>query len=382
MTRAALLLSDHFARLHLRLRPAPTSLLQSRQLTTSKHLPGAFSNAASNANKHLPGFFDSQPILRTRPSAHNSQIALSRLAQKDIQFLKTRNTTTQVYRSSASSWIALSLAGLLSGAVLYAISPTNILSYLHLIPSQHSMSVEIPPGRPETLTKEEEQKLRELWVATFKLCGLTITNPDGKADTDTSSVKTAPKRRGFFRRVTGGGDADADAGEEDKFGLKSVYNDALKSMSPQEIRESIWGMVKIDDPDHLMLRFLRARKWDVQRALVMMIATMKWRQKDMCVDEEIMKNGELVNLDESEVISPAKKKLANDIMAQLLMGKSFLHGLDKEGRPMCFIRVRLHKPGAQSAESLERFTVYQIETTRLMMQYPVDTAVRTVSPPD
>jgi hypothetical protein len=211
---------------------------------------------------------------------------------------------------------------------------------------------------------------------------MTITDPNGKAD-DNSSIKTETKKRktSFFRRVAGGGNADEDAAEEDKFGLKSVYNDALKSMSPEEIRESIWSMVKIDNPDHVMLRFLRARKWDVQRALVMMIAAMKWRQKDMLVDEDIMKNGELVNLDENEVISPAKKKLANDIMAQLVMGKSFLHGLDKEGRPMCFIRVRLHKPGAQSAESLERFTVYQIETTRLMMQYPVDTAVRTLPYP-
>jgi hypothetical protein len=237
------------------------------------------------------------------------------------------------------------------------------------------MSAEIPLGRAETLNKEEEQKLREFWIATFKVGGLSIADAGGKAD-DNSSIKTDTKKRkmSLFRRVTGAKDEEGD-GEEDKFGLASVYAEALKVMSPQEIRESIWGTVKVEDPDSVLLRFLRARKWDVQKALVMMIATMKWRQKDAAVDEEIMKNGELVNLDEDEVISPTKKKLANDMMAQLQMGKSFLHGLDKEGRPMCFIRVRLHRPGAQSAESLERFTVYQIETTRLMMEPPVDTAV-------
>jgi hypothetical protein len=248
------------------------------------------------------------------------------------------------------------------------------------------MPTEIQPGRPETLTKEEEEKLRELWIAIFKLCGVSITDGSRLPD-DVSSIKaeTKDKKRkiSLFRRVTGGKDDDDEPtfapGDEDKYGLNKVYNDALKSMTPSEIRESIWGMVKIDNPDALLLRFLRARKWDVQKSLVMMISTMKWRTKDMFVDEEIMKNGELVTLDEKEVISPAKKKLANDMKAQLLMGKSFLHGLDKEGRPMCFIRVRLHKPGAQSGESLERFTVYQIETTRLMMLHPVDTAVCTFS---
>lgn len=372
MPRAALFLSDHCARLHLR-RASP-SLLQSR---TSKH------RAASTIR--FRRFFDSRQSSRAPLPTYDSQLFTSRIAPKDVQFLPARPPL----HSSASSWIVLSLAGLLSGALFYALAPDDVgrskahglLSYLHRTPDhQNTMATEIQPGRPETLTKDEEAKLRELWIATFKVCGVSIVDGDAK-DGDNSSIKTETKdkkrKMSFFRRVAGAKDEDAEAdGEEDKYGLAKIYNEALKSMTPQEIRDSIWEMVKIDNPDALLLRFLRARKWDVQKALVMMISTMKWRQKDMLVDQDIMKNGELVNLDEGDVISPAKKKLANDMMSQLVMGKSFLHGLDKEGRPMCFIRVRLHKPGAQSVESLERFTVYQIETTRLMMLPPVDTAVR------
>jgi hypothetical protein len=61
-------------------------------------------------------------------------------------------------------------------------------------------------------------------------------------------------------------------------------------------------------------------------------------------------------------------------MKQLRMGKSFLHGVDKEGRPICVVRVRLHKQGDQSEQSLERYTIYIIETARLMLRSPVDTA--------
>jgi len=60
---------------------------------------------------------------------------------------------------------------------------------------------------------------------------------------------------------------------------------------------------------------------------------------------------------------------------QLRMGKSFIHGTDKENRPICYVRVKLHKQGDQSEQSLERYTIYLIETTRMMLKSPVDTAV-------
>lgn len=41
---------------------------------------------------------------------------------------------------------------------------------------------------------------------------------------------------------------------------------------------------------------------------------------------------------------------------------------------MCFVRVRLHKQGEQSEESLERYTVFIIESARMLLSPPVDTA--------
>lgn len=61
-------------------------------------------------------------------------------------------------------------------------------------------------------------------------------------------------------------------------------------------------------------------------------------------------------------------------MKQLRLGKSFLHGIDKEGRPICFVRVRLHRAADQDEASLEKFTIYTMETARLMLRKQVDTA--------
>lgn len=94
----------------------------------------------------------------------------------------------------------------------------------------------------------------------------------------------------------------------------------------------------------------------------------------MHVDDDIMRNGEMKAFEDAEGSDPAKKKLGEDFLEQMRLGKSFLHGLDNQGRPMCFVRVRLHRQGEQSEESLERYTVFVIESARMILSPPVDTA--------
>ena len=126
-------------------------------------------------------------------------------------------------------------------------------------------------------------------------------------------------------------------------------------------------MVKHDHPDALLLRFLRARKWDVEKALVMMISTMHWRLSEMHVDDDIVKNGELgAFIQNRRCRCEGEEKCKRIFLTQLRMGKSYLHGLDKDGRPLCIVRARLHRAGEQTEESLERFTVYTIETARMV----------------
>ncbi|KAH6606288.1 hypothetical protein Trco_005441 [Trichoderma cornu-damae] len=246
------------------------------------------------------------------------------------------------------------------------------------------MPAQIAPGHAGGLSPEQEEKLRQLWHSFFQLCGVVEENGSANADATSPSRGKAEaaeadgqkKRRfGVFKRK--GNEKPAalsEAADEDKYGQTKHFQEVLASNSPESIRETFWSMVKHDHPDALALRFLRARKWDVDKALVMLVSTMSWRHSDMKVDIDIMKNGEGGALADAKEGKGDAKKVAGDFLAQLRMGKSFLHGVDRQGRPICVVRVRLHRQGEQCEESLERYTVYLIETARMVLEPPVDTA--------
>ncbi|KAI9743296.1 MAG: hypothetical protein M1818_003142 [Claussenomyces sp. TS43310] len=256
------------------------------------------------------------------------------------------------------------------------------------------MTAEMLPGRPGTLTVEQEAKLRELWRATLHVFGVLEKGQSSRTSTDLlngsaasleagSGEKHKKKRLGLFGRKknsdTDSGpstesSAGAPAGAEDKYGQTKQFHEALANQSPEVLRTTFWSMVKHDHPDALLLRFLRARKWDVEKALIMMVSTMNWRATEMHVDDEIIKSGEMGSIERSRSLNHVEVKLGEDFMAQIRMGKSFLHGVDKMGRPICIVRVRLHKQGEQSEESLERYTVFVIETARMILNPPIDTA--------
>ena len=329
-------------------------------------------------------------------------------SKQDFDRVKPSNSLPTPKQSSASSWITVIVVAISSGAFLYSTTLSNgnrsheqaqetekAIEFESRTINPDNMTGEALPGRPGTLTPREEEKLKEFWAAVLQVFGVLDskeTNGNGHAeplrersDSKLSDKKLKKKRMSLFRNKNKEDDAASttstesgthiSTGEDDKYGQTKEFHEALANLSPETLRATFWSMVKHDHPDGLLLRFLRARKWDVEKALVMMVSTMRWRSSDMHVDDDIMWNGEMAALEEAQGSDPAKKKLGEDFLDQMRLGKSFLHGLDKEGRPMCFVRVRLHKQGEQSEESLERYTVFVIESARMILSPPDDTAV-------
>lgn len=242
------------------------------------------------------------------------------------------------------------------------------------------------PGRPGNLTPEQEAKLKDMWAQSLEFFGMSHEDVQKAQSNGTLYPRATPesperkKKRGLMSRFRKDKTEEADTEngvDNDKHGQFKEFEQALASMKPEEIREAFWNMTKHDHPDAILLRFLRARKWDIHAATVMSLSTLHWRLQDAHVDDDIMARGEEHALKQSDSDNAAERKEGEDFLVQYRMGKSFLHGLDKAGHPCCYVRARLHRAGEQSTESLERYTIHTIETTRMLLKPPVDTAVST-----
>lgn len=183
------------------------------------------------------------------------------------------------------------------------------------------------PGHLGNLTVEEEGKLQEAWVHLLRLCGVE------------ESVKLeTPNRTNEFR-------------------------EQLSDKSADIFRYRLWTFILADHPDVLVLRFLRARKWDVEKAVAMLVSALNWRH-ERHLEDDIVHKGDSVGLAEAQ---SADEK---SFISQYQSGKAYIRGSDREGRPVFIIKVRLHDPKLQSPESMESFVLHNIETIRTMIRHP------------
>lgn len=178
------------------------------------------------------------------------------------------------------------------------------------------------------LTLNEERKLQEAWSCILQLSGV---------GDEEQAKKPKPK---------------------------ATITKELNGMSPDAFRQCLWDLILGDNPDATLLRFLRARKWDVEKAMIMFASNIYWRY-DRGIDEFVRK-GESVAFKES---ASADEK---SFIMQYRSGKSYVRGSDKENRPIFIIRARLHNPRAQSPASMESFILHGVETTRSLIGGDVD----------
>ncbi|KAM5349743.1 hypothetical protein ACJ41O_006248 [Fusarium nematophilum] len=186
------------------------------------------------------------------------------------------------------------------------------------------------PGTLGNLTVDEERKLQEAWVHLLRLCGSECISHE------------APDRSHDFLQH-------------------------LKDKSPGSFRRGLWGSILADHPDATVLRFLRARNWDVIKAMAMLASAINWRHERR-VDEDIVGKGESVGLKPSPTVDEEA------FIMQYRSGKSYVRGTDKDGHPIYIIKARLHDPRLQSAAAMETYVLHNIETIRMMAREGHDKA--------
>lgn len=216
------------------------------------------------------------------------------------------------------------------------------------------------PGRNGSLTEDQENHLKEMWLQLLIFMGYvpkdlsTVHTLSSMMSTETSMHKK--KRGGLFHR------------KQKSIGVSSpetqaeALHQSVRGLDGTEFDEAFRRMIRIDQPDNLVLRFLRARKWDVAKGLAMFGDTIAWRVEENI--EEMVQKGELLGTEGGD----------EGLILQLTDGKAQIHGSDKQARPIVHIGAHLHKPKAQGEESIQRYTITTIENARLCLEDPVDTA--------
>lgn len=243
------------------------------------------------------------------------------------------------------------------------------------------------PGHFDTLSKDEEAKLKEIWMHMLRFWGTPVTvseqrpaaqsRSSTKASLNGSLSEDKPKKKkfGFLRK---GKKSHSSHSEEQELALTTtrtresiesgythkMIHESLKDLQPDDIYKNFWEFLRTDTPDNLMLRFLRARKWDTDKTMAMFSSTLHWRAKESNVDQ-LLWEGDL---------KPFQEDANSGFILQLKLSKAYFRGVDREGRPIVVIRPRLHHANEQTEKDLERYTLLVIEICRLVLQEPVDSA--------
>ncbi|GAA5874604.1 hypothetical protein JCM16303_002919 [Sporobolomyces ruberrimus] len=136
---------------------------------------------------------------------------------------------------------------------------------------------------------------------------------------------------------------------------------AFVEYGSRQFMESYWRFVAMDDPDGIMLRFLRARKWSTSAGVAMLAACIKWRMGSDV--EKIFEKGE------------EGMQNAEGFIKQMEIGKTYTQGTDHVGRPVIYIHVAKHRTFDQSPKALEDFVLFQMESVRCLFAPPVDKVV-------
>ncbi|GME70548.1 unnamed protein product [Ambrosiozyma monospora] len=245
------------------------------------------------------------------------------------------------------------------------------------------------PGRIETLTPDQERVLKEVWMYYLHFHGFPIT-PSSPNTANGGHLSRSATRKNTITSIETNGSQKKKGGLMGKFKKghskkkstekleKSLpqlsatdpcvllktdisVHEHLKGLKPDDLRESFWKFLRHDTPDNLLLRFVRARKWDVDNSLLMIAKTLKWRHYETHVDK-LLFDGELG-------LAQAKRE---GVLKQFRSGICYIRGHDKMGRPVVYIRPRFHEPKTTSQEDVQAFTLLVIEYARLLITEPID----------
>ena len=251
-----------------------------------------------------------------------------------------------------------------------------------------SASVSIPSGRVETLDSTQELILKRVWANFLLHWGYKLDAKDllteqqqqqqqqqqqhfnahnsNESSNNSGGSGLGIKKALFGMKKSSSSSNDSPSTKTRSNSLEVVYpksyiHEALQKLDPVEVKTGFWEFLRTDYPDNLLLRFIRARKWDLDKTMNMITTTIHWRMNEAHPDK-VIQRGE-------------KEAFVNNrlpgLQKNLELRKAIIRGRDLKERPIVFVRPRLHHSSQQTESEMEQFALIIIEGTRLFLKEPL-----------
>ncbi|KAF9975520.1 hypothetical protein BGZ73_000824 [Actinomortierella ambigua] len=127
--------------------------------------------------------------------------------------------------------------------------------------------------------------------------------------------------------------------------------------SPTAYHDAFWNFVQNEHPDSVVIRFLKARKWNVERAMEMLVLTLEWRITNK-LDELAVEDEETLDCKYPGFLYLLKR------------GKMAFPGYDLDGCPLLYLNPTLDDQNLHLAH--RRLFLYAVEHARMRLKPPND----------
>lgn len=206
-------------------------------------------------------------------------------------------------------------------------------------------------------TPSQEEALKKAWSILFDIWA---RNPERSDELTRQGGAKVAQSGNELSDVTAA--KEKEAKQKDSGTNVPVVDNAVQKYGGKYLHDEFWRTVMMDPPDQFVLRFLRAREFDVHRAVEMLIAALQFRI-DINLDE-LLRRGEAGLQDEKGFLDQFKR------------GVSYIHGCtNKSELPIYFVHVGRHYTSAQRIETLQKFIVLSMENARMLCTPPMEKAI-------
>ena len=195
---------------------------------------------------------------------------------------------------------------------------------------EKGISESVGDGHLGNLSQEEQAKLKDLWGLVLKM--LSLKNLQEYLNEKVDKKKIVQMAEEALPSL-----------ELDEARIEGILNCPLA--------EELWSKFAVEHPDSLLLRFLRARKWNLTDAFVMFFEALKWSASNKV---SRMHDGRV------------KKEIFDT-------KKGFIYGYDLLGRPVILILARNHNQYAHEVADNTVFLVNLMELALRVMRRDPET---------